>query len=197
MRFVILLLCSLTLIACGADQPVELVDDAPKFETNYAVVPEESRLGFSTKQEGEPFAGQFSEFNAAIRFDETNLDDARVRVSIPLASIDAGSTDRNSNLPGKVWFDTKSFPIAVWESNAITAVEDGYAAVGTLTLKGVSRPVTVQFTLSQDALGRTVMQGEAVLDRTHWNVGEDPWDTQEYVDHAVMLDLLLVAESTR
>ncbi|MEM7669602.1 MAG: YceI family protein [Pseudomonadota bacterium] len=197
MRSVIPLL-ALTLVACSSpdsapNEPEAVLD----FEPNYAVVMEESALRFSGTQEGSPFEGSFGEFDADIRFDADDLDSSQVRVSIPLASIDAGSGDRNSTLPDAVWFDSRNFPTAVFESDDISRDGDGYVANGTLSLKGAEAPVPLFFTLEEDARGRTVMRGDATLDRTDWNVGASPWDTGEYVGHAVELDVVVVAEDVR
>lgn len=198
MRFVILA-SALALLACGGEAPPpvqEAATTAPTFETNFAVIEADSEIRFSGTQEGEPFEGRFTAFDADIRFDPDDLDGSRVRVSVPLASVDGGSTDRTSTLPDAVWFDVRTFPTALFESEDIAATTDGYVANGTLGLKGADAPVVLFFTLEEDAQGRTVMRGEAELDRTDWNVGAAPWDTEEYVGHAVTLDVVVVAEAT-
>lgn len=196
MRFVILI-SALFFIACGGDTlPEGQTPDAPVFETNYRVIAEESTLRFSAQQEGEPFEGQFETFSAAIWFDDNDLDNSQVAVTIPLTSVDAESTDRNSNLPNKVWLDMKAFPNAEFVSDDIRRKDEGYVAHGSLRLKGVNHPVILPFTLSNDDRGRTVMRGQTVLNRTDWRVGDAPWDTDEYVSRSVTLDIQLIAEPT-
>ena len=83
-----------------------------------------SHLKFSALQEGEPFEDAFKAFTAVIDFDPDDLASSYVKVTVPLAGIDAGSTDRNSTLPGKVWFSAKAFPDAVFEAREFTRAQE-------------------------------------------------------------------------
>jgi len=107
-------------------------------------------------------------------------------------SVDAGSQDRNSTLPGKVWFSSKKFPSARFASSDISKQATGYLAKGELTLKGKSVPLELPFALQIDG-DRAVMTGSVDIDRTLWNVGASPWDTDEWVSRAVKLDLQVTA----
>lgn len=191
MRFVILL-SALLLSACGGDTP-EPVAALPTFATNYVMVPEESRLGFSATQEGVSFTGEFTEFDVAIYFDAEALDLSRVRVTVPMASFDAGSTDRNSNVSSNVWFDSKLFPTAIFETESMRAGGGAYIANGTLALKGRTQPILFPFTIEQTD-DRAVMTATFSINRTRWNIGQSPWDTEDYVGLDVMLDIRVVAD---
>jgi polyisoprenoid-binding protein YceI len=190
MRFVILL-SALLFAACKGDAP-EPVKELEIFETNYVVVDEESHIRFSATQEGVGFTGEFKEFDAKIYFDAAELDTSRVRVIVPMASFDGGNADRNSNVPAKVWFHTKNYPVAMFETQAIRADVGGYIANGMLDLKGRSQPISLAFTIEQTE-GRAVMTATHRINRKRWNIGEAPWDTEEYVGLDVMLDIRVVA----
>lgn len=190
MRFVILL-SALLLSACGGGAPEPEVA-SPTFETNYVIVPEESRLGFSTTQEGVGFSGEFSEFDAAIYFDAQALDSSRVRVIVPIAAFDGGSTDRNSNVSSNIWFDAKKFPVAIFETQSIRADGAAFIANGTLAIKGQTKPISFPFTVEQTD-GRAVMTASFPVNRTRWNIGQAPWDTEDYVGLNVTLDIRVVA----
>ena len=191
MRHVILASC-LALSACGSPAPDVAPAAAASFETNYTVIPEESHIRFSSVQEGEPFTGEFTEFDARIFHDPAAPAESRVRVSIPLAGVRAGSSDRDGTLPGEPWFDRRRFPVAVFEADGFTPTDEGFVTTGTLSMKGASAPVELPFTLVEEG-GRTVMSGRTTIDRTDWNVGAAPWDTDEYVSRDVALDLRVVA----
>lgn len=191
MRYVILLL-ALLLSACGGDT-LEPVAVLPTFETNYVVVSEDSRLGFSATQEGVGFTGEFTEFEAAIYFDAEVLDTSRVRVTVPIASFDGGSTDRNSNVSSNIWFDSKKFPVAVFEMQSIREDGAAYIANGTLELKGRTQLILFPFTVEQTD-GRAVMTANFPINRTRWAIGQSPWDTEEYIGLDVMLDIRVVAD---
>lgn len=195
MRCAILAL-ALLIAACGGE-PAPLVaqsEAAAPIAANYRVVEADSAVTVTAIQRGERFTGRFATFDAEIDFDPDDLDGSAVRVRLPIAGLDLGNADRNDNLPGAVWFNTRLHPVAVFESESIRRDGEGYVANGQLTMKGLKRPVSLPFTLEEDAEGRTVMRGALTLDRTQWNLGEAPWDTEEWIGHAVEVDVVVTAE---
>jgi len=161
---------------------------------NWEIIADASHIRFTAKQEGEDFTGQFGEFSGSIQFDPDAPEAGSVKIEIPLASIDAGSKDRNSTLPGKVWFSTKKFPMAVFTTDDISRDGESFLAKGELTLKGKSVPIELPFNLELDG-DQAIMTSDFVMDRTLWNVGADPWDTDEWVSKKVVLDLKVTAKT--
>lgn len=159
---------------------------------NWDIQADGSHIRFSAEQEGKTFTGEFQEFSGLIRFDPSNPEAGSVKIEIPLKSVDAGSNDRNSTLPDKVWFSTKKFPTAVFTSTDITMSGEGYLAKGELTLKGTSLPIELPFDLNIDG-EKAVMTSALEMDRTRWGVGAAPWDTDEWVSRAVKLDIQVTA----
>ena len=194
MRYVTLSALALLLTACGGGEPAiaPQVELAP-IEISHVVIPEQSAVTVSALQQGERFTGTIRAFDADIAFDPDDLGSSQVRVRLPLASLDLGNADRNDAVPGKVWFNTKLHPVATFESTRIRRDGAGYVADGELTMKGLRRAVSLPFTLEERG-EQTVMRGSVELDRTEWNLGEAPWDTEEWVGHAVRVDVGVVAE---
>jgi len=191
---------ALALSACSqansADQTKTSSDQAVSVaaETgNWDIQAEGSHLRFSAEQEGETFTGEFKDFTGVIDFDPDTPETGSVKISVPLKSVDAGSNDRNSTLPGKVWFSAKAFPDAVFTSSDISASGEGYLAKGELALKGVSVPMDLPFKLALDG-DSAVMTSGVTMDRTKWNVGAAPWDTDEWVSRSVKLDIQVTAQ---
>ena len=186
-----------------ADQTVTTSENAAQIDApqkiakaNWDIVAEGSHIQFTAQQEGQDFTGSFTEFTGDIAFDPDAPETGRVEISIPLGSVDAGSRDRNSTLPAKVWFSVKKFPTAIFISDQISRDGDGYLAKGTLTLKGKSAPVDLPFTLSVEG-NRAVMNGSVMIDRTTWNVGSDPWNTDEWVSTGVKLNIQVTANRAK
>jgi len=175
--------------------------DEPQFASaettvgNWAIQPESSHIQFSAEQEGKAFTGKFGEFSGVIDFDPAMPEAGSVKITVPLKSVEAGSNDRNSTLPEKVWFSVKTHPMAVYTSTNISAKGDGFIAKGELTLKGISVPLDLPFDLDVDG-GTAVMTSNVEMDRTKWNVGASPWDTDEWVSRTVKLDLKVTAKKT-
>ena len=196
MRRVTLSLSALLIAACGGEAaPPIQGEPAATIDANYRVLEDRSEVRVTGTQQGESFSGRFAEFEALIDFDANDLAGSRVRVRLPLSGLELGSSDRNDAVPGKVWFNTRLHPVATFAADTIRAEADGgYVADGTLSMKGLQRAVSLPFTLEEDGSGLTTMRGSVVLDRTRWNLGEAPWDTEEYVAHDVRVDVELVAE---
>ena len=192
---------SFTLFGCSnassADQVSAVAAESAPVLTqgNWDIQPDGSYIRFTAKQEGEPFTGEFETFTGLINFDPNAPEKGEVRISIPLSSVEAGSNDRNSTLPGKIWFSAKKFPTAMFTSSDISTVDAAYVAKGELSLKGVSVPLSLPFNLDIDGK-KAVMTSRLEIDRTLWNVGSDPWNTDEWVSRAVELDIQLTALRT-
>lgn len=162
-------------------------------EPNWQIDAERSHIRFSALQEGKAFEGKFETFSGVIDFDPDAPEQGYVKIEIPLSGVDAGSRDRNSTLPDKVWFSTKAFPTATFISGNIQRDGDGYLAKGELTMKNVTLPVDLAFDLTVTG-DRAVMTGQTTLDRTRWGVGDDPWNTDEWVSKAVEVNVQVTAD---
>jgi polyisoprenoid-binding protein YceI len=152
-----------------------------------------SQLSFSGTQTGVAFKGHFSRFNTQIDFDSDHLEASHIVVVIDPASATTGDRQRDGALPGKDWFDATQFPEAKFESTAISKTDDGaYAAAGTLTLRGIAKPVILPFTLT--ITGTTAhAKGHLNLVRTVFGVGQGAWSTGQWVALDVGVDVDIVA----
>lgn len=155
--------------------------------------PGKSTLGFSGTQTGAAFQGRFSNYSAAIAFDPDHLETSHIDVTVDLASAATGDTQRDTALPAKDWFDVAEFAQAKFDSDAIRRTSAGsYEAAGKLTLRGVTRPFVLPFTLDVD--GATAhAKGHADLLRNEFGVGQGPWSSGQWVALEVGVDLDIVA----
>ncbi len=144
---------------------------APAAASSWAVVPAQSSLGFSAKWNGDDVQGRFPKFSANIIFDPAKLAEARVDAVIDLSAATTDDKTVNGSLPGSDWFDVKKAGTARFQAASFTQVKPGqYVARGTLTLRGVSVPVALPFTLA--ITGNTaVMTGQTTLDRRSFKIG--------------------------
>lgn len=146
---------------------------APAFAANY-VQTTGSTLTFSGEYQGETFKGNFPGFVTTFSFDPANLAGAKLDVTIPLASATAGNPEYDGELHGKSFFDSKRFPQARYTATKFRSLGGNkYAADGTLTLRGVSKPVTLTFTWTAGA--KPVLTGGAMVKRLDFGVGGGEW----------------------
>jgi polyisoprenoid-binding protein YceI len=152
-----------------------------------------SRLGFVATWEGTPFDGVFQRFGGTILFDPADLPSSRFEVTVDLASADTASADRDEALAGSEWFFVARNPRATFLTTAFRDLGGGrFEAEGTLSLKGVSRPVSLPFAWSSQGEMAT-LKGESRLVRTDFNVGEGEWSAGDVIglDVRVLVDLRL------
>jgi len=152
-----------------------------------------STLGFTASFEGERFEGAFGKFTPRIRFDPDKLDESRFDVSIELGSADTENEDRDEVLLGPEFFAAASQPAARYLATTFQHLGgDRYVASGTLTLRGISQPVSLEFTWTPGA--SPVLAGQARLSRLAFDVGTGDWsDTRMLPDDVVVTTRLQLA----
>jgi polyisoprenoid-binding protein YceI len=133
-----------------------------------------STLGFSGKYQGEAFNGQFPGFVTTFSFDPAKLAGAKLDVTIPLATATTRNADYDGELRGASFFNSKKFPQAHYTAIKFRALGGNkYAADGALSLRGVSKPVTLTFTWAAGA--KPVLVGTAIVKRLDFGVGSGEW----------------------
>lgn len=150
-----------------------------------------STLGFSGTAQGERFDGRFGAFRARIRFDPDALDAARLDVTIALASADTANEERDEALHSSDFFFVRRHPEAHYRAERFRALGDGrFAADGELELRGIVRPVTLEF--RWNAGTPTTLEGEARLQRLDFDVGGGDWADLDMIANEVSVRTRLV-----
>ncbi|WP_411832816.1 YceI family protein [Pseudoxanthomonas mexicana] len=158
---------------------------APAFAADYVQAPG-STLIFASNYQGEVFTGRFGGFDTRLSFDPQKLETSRLDVTIQLAGTRTGNDDRDSTLTGGDFFDIGRFAQARYSAGSFRALGGNqYAADGTLTLRGVSKPVTLTFTWTPGA--QPVLNGKATVKRLDFGVGGGEWaDTATIPDEVAI-----------
>lgn len=171
-----------------AEASAALAAKLPQLSGEYvwSMVEAESRLQFLANYNGD-FTAEFEAFQTAIRFDPDDLTSAEIHAIVDLSSLQAKSDDVKNNLPSKDWFHTEEHPYAKFSSANVTAQGSQYLAYGDLTIKGITNPAEMTFTL--DITGRAVSaKGEITLSRMDYNVGMgSDFKTEDWVKFPVQV----------
>lgn len=166
-------LTSLLLAASLATVPVAALSAPYVMDKSHAHVTfSVDHLGFSSVH------GQFRNFDAAIDFDPGNVEATRVNFTIDATSVDTFWEARDKHLRSKDFFDVENHPTITFTTTSVTPTGAESADVtGDLTIRGVTKPVTLQATLnklgpspfnpSKTIAGFTV---EGEIDRTEFGV---------------------------
>lgn len=155
----------------------------------YTLLPAHSTLTFTFMQAGAANHGRFKSFTA--RFDPAVK---TLEVVIDMRSFDTGDAQRNGVLGGQDFFDVTRYPQAHFAATRVRKTAHGYVATGPLTLRGVTRTISVPFTWRiVDVNGQKVglLAGKTVLRRLDFGVGQGEWRATEWLGNAVTVHFAL------
>ncbi|WAH55724.1 YceI family protein [Pseudomonas silvicola] len=134
-----------------------------------------STLSFTFNQMGSRVYGTFARFVGTLDFDTAHPDTAHAALTIELNSIDVGGDDANRQLQTPAWFDTANYPVATFESRRVEDLgEQRYRITGNLTLRGITREVSVPVLLKSEG-GIGIFDGELVVKRSAFSIGVGEW----------------------
>ena len=163
---------------------------APAWTVNKAA----SRIQFQSSQAGSPFTGAFGRWNADIRFDPKNLAGSSVTVHVDMANAHTGASDKDQALPGADWFATARYAEATFAAKSFKDLGGGrYQAAGTLTMRGVTRPLALVFKLAITG-DQARMHGQTTIDRHVFGVGQGQFASADTVPFGVQVVVDLVAK---
>ncbi len=131
-----------------------------------------SHFGYSTQ------LSHFDKTSGKIVIDKA-AKSGSVEVTIDMKSVNTGSALFNGHIQGEDFLDTAKFPTATYKSTKVNFDGDKVVSVdGNLTIKGVTKPVTLSVTsfqcmphpmLKKDACGANAT---AVIKRSEFNAGK-------------------------
>lgn len=136
----------------------------PRFSYNH--------MGFSTQ------LSRFDETSGKVVFDKAARTGS-VDIVIDMKSVNTGSSVFNEHIQGADFLDTAKYPTASFKSTRVNFQGDKPATIdGTLTIKGISKPVTLTVTsfqaiphpmLKKDAIGANAT---TTIKRSEFNAGK-------------------------
>jgi polyisoprenoid-binding protein YceI len=143
----------------------------------YTIDPTHSRVGFVARHAMvTKVRGSFNDFAGTGRLDSEDPAASRVELVIQAASIDTRNADRDAHLRSNDFFDMETHPDIRFTSTAVEALgADTYRVTGDLTIKGITKPVTVDFEFTGSATDpfgndRVGFEGSTAVNRKDWGV---------------------------
>ena len=127
--------------------------------TKWAIDPTHSEIGFKVKHMMfTNVSGKFKTYEATITTEDDKFENANVEFSADMSSIDTNNADRDNHLKTGDFFDAETHPKLSFQSTSVTKDGDDYILKGNLTIKGISKPVTLSAEFSglmKDPWGNT------------------------------------------
>jgi polyisoprenoid-binding protein YceI len=157
-----------------------------------AIDPAKSSVRFFTKQMGVGVEGSFRTLQGQVVWDDKKPEASRATVEVDLGSVDIGQPEVNEEAKGKSFFNVLQFPKASFVSSKVRQLASGrFEAIGQLSVKGIVKEIAVPFTVKQDGTLR-VYDGEFLLKRLDFKVGDGAWSDTDTVANEVVVRLRLV-----
>lgn len=159
---------------------------------------EDSALAFTASQSGSPVKGRFQQFQATIFFDPDDPAAGSLEVTIAMASATTDDSSRDQTLKGPDLFHVEEHPQAVFKADRFEKAEgeNAYIAPGELTLRGVTNPLDLPFTLQIEGSGAGAIaraQGSVSIARLDYGVGQGDWRDTGTVADAVEIAIDVTA----
>ena len=157
----------------GFDAPTTAIDD---ITGDYTLDVSHSRLGFVARHAMvTKVRGQFGAFTGTARIDEANPSASKVDLSIDVASVETGSADRDGHLKSGDFFDAETYPTITFTSTKVERDGDDWNITGDLTIKDVTKPVTIEFEQTGSAVDpfgntRVGFEGDVTVNRKDWDL---------------------------
>ena len=131
-----------------------------------------SKVGFAVKHMlFSTVRGKFNDVRATADIDEQTGSLSSVNAEISVASVDTDNAKRDGHLISDDFFNTERYPTITFESTSIVPEANGnYRVDGILTIRDVSKPITLEGKMLEMMLGRVAFEAAGQINRQDFNV---------------------------
>jgi polyisoprenoid-binding protein YceI len=163
MRLAVVCLLASTLLpaASRAQVPVFAISPAP-----------DSQVTFYVKASVE-LRGTFKKWDTTLTFTSTDVTTGVLDIKIQADSVDTGSGMKNGKLKSKDFFNAKEDPLITFHSTKFTQTgPDTVQVDGDFTIRGVTKPESLVFTITGAGTGVGTIKGTMAFDRKDYGMNK-------------------------
>ncbi len=144
----------------------------------FEVTPVSSSVTFNVKS-SVSIVGKFTQWKATLTMKSPDVTTAALDIEVQSGSVDTGSGMKNGKLKSKDFFDSAQNPVITFKSDhCVQTGPNTFDVPGTFTIRGVSKPQTLQLTLSGKGTGSGTIKGSMYFDRKDYGMnGSIPFVT--------------------
>ncbi|MGC5344462.1 YceI family protein [Streptomyces sp. DT171] len=143
----------------------------------YTIDPSHSRIGFSVRHAMVTnVRGSFGDFEGSLTLDGSAPENSAAAIDVRIAGVDTGIGDRDGHLRSADFFDADRFPLMRFRSTRAEQLGgDTYRVTGDLTIKDVTRPLSIDLEFNGSATDvygseRVGFEGGAEILRSDWGL---------------------------
>ncbi|MBA4124231.1 MAG: YceI family protein [Acidobacteria bacterium] len=168
---------------------------------SYDIDPKHSYIGFRVTHMGlAEVPGAFRDFSGSINYDGKDVSKSSVNFTAKVTSVDTGVAPRDTHLRTADFFEVEKYPDMTFKSTKVEKKGDKWEVTGDFTLKGVTKQITIPFTvngLMKDQKGNVKMgiSAQTIINRQDYGVkyGNKLPDGTLALSDMVKIDLQLEA----
>ena len=170
-------------------QPLHAAETGPR---EWYVIGDKSSLEFTATQNDALIKGKLNMFHTGINFSPEYLEKSTILVQMSVKDIHIDYQPAQQAIQSPDWLDGMQFPTMYFRSTHITH-SDGknYVAEGELSIRNITLPIILHFTLEEYADNHAHAKGEATISRTAYGIGRGEWKATDIIkdEVAIQLDL--------
>ncbi|MFE3515873.1 YceI family protein [Streptomyces sp. NPDC059166] len=143
----------------------------------YTIDPAHSSIGFTVRHAMVTnVRGSFGEHEGTLELDGANPAASTATIDVRIASVDTRIADRDGHLVSGDFFDAEKFPLMTFRSTGAEQLGgDAYRITGDLTIKDVTRPLSIDLEFNGSATDpygnqRVGFEGSAEILRSDWGL---------------------------
>ncbi|MGW6686123.1 YceI family protein [Streptomyces sp. NPDC054961] len=144
---------------------------------DYVIDAAHSSIGFTVRHAMVTnVRGSFAEHEGALHLDGRDPSRSTASIEVKIASVDTGIGDRDNHLRSGDFFDAEAFPLMTFRSTEAAQLGgDAYRITGELTIKDVTRPLSIDLEFNGSATDpygneRVGFEGSAEILRSDWGL---------------------------
>jgi polyisoprenoid-binding protein YceI len=158
----------LCLVASAVFPLLSRAQEVPVFEINHA----DSTIKFNVKA-SVAIEGNFDKWDATLTFTSPDLSTAVLDIKIQAASVNTGSGMKDGKLKGKDFFDVQQDPLITFHSTKVVQISpDTTEFDGDFTIRGVTKPEKLTFTVTGRGTGSGEIKGTMAFDRKDYGMNK-------------------------
>ncbi|MEV0413315.1 YceI family protein [Streptomyces sp. NPDC050448] len=144
---------------------------------DYVIDAAHSSIGFTVRHAMVTnVRGSFTDYAGTLQLDGSDPSRSAASLEVKVASVDTGIADRDGHLRGGDFFDAEAFPLMSFRSTEAAQLGgDKYRITGELTIKDVTRPLSIDLEFNGSATDvygneRVGFEGSAEILRSDWGL---------------------------
>ena len=136
----------------------------------FVITQEGSSIKFSVKA-SVAIDGTFDKWDSTVTFTSPDISTGALDVKIQADSVNTGSGMKDGKLKGKDFFDAKNDPLITFKSTKVEQTgPDSFDLLGDFTIRGVTKPEKLTFTVTGKGTGEGTIAGTMAFDRKDYGM---------------------------